>query len=159
VDGEPAGNQPTLTVQFSAPAPGTATLETVSLTVIDRDGLTAHAEIPVRLSSPRDMHHGPGGSGGSLNKPYLARHGASAAIGVSGGLEPLVPYQALAPQASVSASSAWPGTDSSAAANIALTESSQLRGSGNLWPTSPEASLIASFSASQSPGCTKTAPS
>ncbi len=69
VDGEPAGNQPTLTVQFSAPAPGTATVETVSLTVTDRDGLTAHAEIPVRLSSPRDKHHGPGGSGGSLNEP------------------------------------------------------------------------------------------
>lgn len=69
MDGEPAGNQPTLTVEFAAPAPGTGTIETVSLTATDRDGLTAYAEIPVRLSSPRDKNHGPGGSGGPLSEP------------------------------------------------------------------------------------------
>jgi hypothetical protein len=59
-----------VTVQFSAPAPGTATVETVSVTVSDADGLTAHTDIPVRLSSPRDkQHHGPNGSGNPLNEP------------------------------------------------------------------------------------------
>jgi hypothetical protein len=70
VDGRPASDQPTVTVQFSAPAPGTATVETVSVTVTDADGLTAHTDIPVRLSSPRDkQHHGPNGSGNPLNEP------------------------------------------------------------------------------------------
>ena len=70
VDGQPASDQPTVTVQFSAPAPGTTTVETVSVTVTDADGLTAHTDIPVRLSSPRDkQHHGPNGSGNPLNEP------------------------------------------------------------------------------------------
>ena len=69
-DGQPASDQPTVTVQFSAPAPGTATVETVSVTVTDADGLSAHADVPVRLSSPRDkQHHGPNGSGNPLNEP------------------------------------------------------------------------------------------
>ena len=57
VDGRPASDQPTVTVQFSAPGPGTATVETLRAdfaTVTDADGLTAHTDIPVRLSSPRD---------------------------------------------------------------------------------------------------------
>jgi hypothetical protein len=70
VDGWPASDQPTATVEFSAPAPGTATVETVSVTVTDADGLTAHSDVPVRLSSPRDkQHHGPNGSGNPLNEP------------------------------------------------------------------------------------------
>jgi hypothetical protein len=66
VDGQPAGNGSAISVKFTAPGPGVVQFQDVSVTVTDRDGLTAGASLRVELGEPKAQtdhghhHDGPG---------------------------------------------------------------------------------------------------